>query len=806
VTPAVTEGTLAPSFVFNTDGAITDLENASAAVAAALCKLGPGLFHTLVAAVGATMAIASDPVFKLTTADKMGVQEDEADREYDKVNGAFHESLAALSTSLNPHLTGTSTADLLEECELKVAAEWPAGFCDDALATLVKAIADAKEECKGEITYAATKEHLVTSLTGVLASVIAVFKAEPTGPDNPAPEHLREAEQQLSAARRHEEQERDGEMSDCRKNHRQTLHDGLTDSYRALELVRAMITQVGEVKVAVAATLNGGATAEDPQAKDPQAEDPQAEDPQAAALEQLSKSLREGATIPSLGSAAELKPGQTIALWSRKLSASDKGHFVMMDQHGNVRVNKDVVKAEDAASWIAPTGRTCERFTVVNAGDGKIALHSTRNNRFVRITHDHKVDGLGGERDADKLPPAEQWGSERFTAVDAGDGTIALHGTCTNLFMRRRGGGSGVLDTATYQRDADKLPAGWPSERFRAYLVASESSSWLAGINPPQSVALEQLAKSLREGALKLQRQQKRAQRRCNVAAERHTQLAKMAAAAAVTAMGRARRHQSGYHGKVGLSYSDLSLIISTELKSAAKQQKIAVFETAQCNQLWSRLQATDDEVDAILAKYAHAETHVVLQMRLLQSSQAMLESTRQTLMDVCTGWMGKCQSFKTTLLVGVAELTSTLIAYYSEFEALPAMNKVKYCEAAVSKAKAKLQLERDIASTDVSSISAARTALKAAQAASTAAIEAKDAVSTTVADLKRDHMYEAVLAEIEATATGDEKAAVQTFTKVQKKREAEIQTKGASFDAWMRAMMNPSQGLHELESGSPVV
>jgi hypothetical protein len=364
--------------------------------------------------------------------------------------------------------------------------------------------------------------------------------------------------------------------------------------------------------------------------------------------------------------------------------------------------------------------------------------------------------------------------------------------------MRRRGGRSGVLDTATDQRDVDKLPAGWPSERFRAYLV-------LAGINPPQSVALEQLSKSLREGASKLRLQKKNAQRRLSVAAERHTQLAKTAAAAAATAMSRARRHESGYHGNVGLSYADLSLIIITELKSVAEQQKRADFETAQCNQLWSRLQATDDEVDAILEKYAQADSHVALQLRLLQSSLAMVESTRQTLIDVCTDWTGKCQSFKATLLVGVAELISTLLAYYSEFEALPAMKKVKYNEAEVSKARAVLQLERDIASIDVSSVMAARTALKAAQAASMAATEAKDAVSTTVANLKRDQKYEAVLAEIEATATGDEKAAVQTFAKAQKRSEDAIAAKVASFDTWLLAMMYPSHGRLALESGPPV-
>jgi hypothetical protein len=345
------------------------------------------LFHTLVA-VGATMAVASDLVFKVVAVAEMAVQEDIADREYDEINGTFHESLAALSTSLNPHLTGTSATDVLEECELKVTAEWPGGFCEDAFATLVKAIADAKDECKGGITHPATKEHPVTSLD----SVNVMFMAEPTDQDNPAPKHLREAEQQLSEASRHKAQERDDEMSDCRKNHRQTLHDGLTDSNRVLELVRAMVTQVGEVNAAVAAASDGGAAAKDAKA------------------------------------------------------------------------------------------------------------------------------------------------------------------------------------------------------------------------------ALEQLSQSLRKGASKLRSQQKNAQQKCNVAAERHTLRAKTAAAAAEAAMCTAARYESGHHGKLGLSFPDLSLTIITALKSAAEHQKLADFETAQCNQLWLRLHATDDEVDAILAKYAQARTHAALQ------------------------------------------------------------------------------------------------------------------------------------------------------------------------------------------------
>ena len=48
--------------------------------------------------------------------------------------------------------------------------------------------------------------------------------------------------------------------------------------------------------------------------------------------------------------------------------------------------------------------RTWERFLVVDAGFGKIALHSSAHNRFLRM-HRANVDGFGGWKDADKLPP-----------------------------------------------------------------------------------------------------------------------------------------------------------------------------------------------------------------------------------------------------------------------------------------------------------------------------------------------------------------------------------------------------------------
>ena len=53
-----------------------------------------------------------------------------------------------------------------------------------------------------------------------------------------------------------------------------------------------------------------------------------------------------------------------------------------------------------------------------------VALHSPAHNRFVRLISE-KVDAHGGPMDFDKLPL--WWDSELFSVVDAGNGEVALH-------------------------------------------------------------------------------------------------------------------------------------------------------------------------------------------------------------------------------------------------------------------------------------------------------------------------------------------------------------------------------------------
>jgi len=109
-----------------------------------------------------------------------------------------------------------------------------------------------------------------------------------------------------------------------------------------------------------------------------------------------------------------------------------------------------------------PTDWKWERFTVVDAGNGKFALHSRTFNRFVRVMGD-RVDARAGVKGVSELP--REWGSEMFTFVDAGDGLVALHSKVHNRFVRMDHNMS--VNARGGVRDCDSLPDCWGSERFR---------------------------------------------------------------------------------------------------------------------------------------------------------------------------------------------------------------------------------------------------------------------------------------------------------------------------------------------------
>jgi hypothetical protein len=111
-------------------------------------------------------------------------------------------------------------------------------------------------------------------------------------------------------------------------------------------------------------------------------------------------------------------------------------------------------------SWKIPRTWTWEWFTVVNAGNGQIALHSKVHNRFVRMNNRGGVDGSSASF-ANTL--SRKWTWERFTVVKAGNGQIALHNKAHNRFIRMNNKAN--VDSSP-KRSRKYLPKSWTRERF----------------------------------------------------------------------------------------------------------------------------------------------------------------------------------------------------------------------------------------------------------------------------------------------------------------------------------------------------
>ncbi|CAE7725375.1 unnamed protein product, partial [Symbiodinium necroappetens] len=113
-----------------------------------------------------------------------------------------------------------------------------------------------------------------------------------------------------------------------------------------------------------------------------------------------------------------------------------------------------------------PLGRRWERFAVVDAGNGLVALHNARNNRFMKLSHT-RVEG--------------------FEIVDAGNGMVGLHNPHHNRFILMDGNGH-VKPSS--QMDANELaPTTKRWERFYMVPVRNylQPDTWVAlrlGWNP----------------------------------------------------------------------------------------------------------------------------------------------------------------------------------------------------------------------------------------------------------------------------------------------------------------------------------
>jgi len=156
--------------------------------------------------------------------------------------------------------------------------------------------------------------------------------------------------------------------------------------------------------------------------------------------------------------------GHRVALYNKRVD-----RFMRMNGDRNTMDASSRRDREDL-----PDDWNWERFTVVDAGSGYIALHNEKFNRFVRMNNKGDMD-LSDVKDIDQLP--EDWNWERFRCQSAGKGEIALHSSIHNRFIRMTDGGmqasgpwsdgqSGWQD----EMEKRKLPmesGNWTEERFK---------------------------------------------------------------------------------------------------------------------------------------------------------------------------------------------------------------------------------------------------------------------------------------------------------------------------------------------------
>ena len=147
--------------------------------------------------------------------------------------------------------------------------------------------------------------------------------------------------------------------------------------------------------------------------------------------------------------------GVSIALHNGRLN-----RYIRMPSSGGTSVT---VTTSDTRSWEdLPWDWRDEKFRVVDAGDGQIALHCTRRNRFLQMHPDGRIRG-GSFRNWWDLPASFTY--ERFRVVDVGDGEIALHNAQFNRFVRVNS--DATMASSTHMTYRTRLPEDWLHERFR---------------------------------------------------------------------------------------------------------------------------------------------------------------------------------------------------------------------------------------------------------------------------------------------------------------------------------------------------
>jgi hypothetical protein len=160
-----------------------------------------------------------------------------------------------------------------------------------------------------------------------------------------------------------------------------------------------------------------------------------------------------------------LLPGGVVAFHS-----SRNNRFMRMN--GNKRMDASGTRGANAI----PPGWTWERFKILDLGLPKqdslralrghwIALHCEKHNRYVRMNNKGRMD-VSPYYKYGSIPSDWEW--ERFMVVYAGHGQYAFHNRKHNRFIRlnNQKDQHKAMD-ASGKRPANRLPGGWTWERFK---------------------------------------------------------------------------------------------------------------------------------------------------------------------------------------------------------------------------------------------------------------------------------------------------------------------------------------------------
>jgi hypothetical protein len=120
-----------------------------------------------------------------------------------------------------------------------------------------------------------------------------------------------------------------------------------------------------------------------------------------------------------------LHPGATVALFHPKSSC-----FLQMSATGTMAIAQRYVASRDAEheepAVALPPSQHWARFTIVDAGNGRIALFNSAQNGFVKLA------GRGFVRKDESATPED---AEQYQAVDLGSGLVALQNVHSSRFL-----------------------------------------------------------------------------------------------------------------------------------------------------------------------------------------------------------------------------------------------------------------------------------------------------------------------------------------------------------------------------------